>query len=458
MDSQTIEALVREGGDLHAAATLLVALVAGFVALLAQTGFGLLATGMVRAKNAAHTMAMSFVVFAAGILGYWAIGFALQSSGSGHLSSTFGGFRGFFLNASVAHGIAPLFMVGAVAGTVAATIPIGAVAERSKLSALVLFALATTAFIYPVFAHWVWGGGWLSSLGKNFGLGHGVVDCAGSGVVHMTGGLLALIAAKMVGPRLGKYSLRGDVRPIPAHNMPLVVLGTLVLASAWFALAVSASSLIGGVDVGTMAVNALLASAAGGMAAFLHTRLRFGKPDLSLMCNGLLAGLVAISASGALVGSGSAVLIGLVASVLAIEGALIIERKLKIDDPVGAFAVHGLGGAWGLLSVGIFANGVSGNGLHGVAGPVRGIFAGSAGQLGASLVGIVANVVWVVPLALVALAVVGRIVGNRPTADDEIAGLDVPELGMTGYVTEAVHASSTRSSDLGQGGRPARVA
>ena len=447
MDSQTIEVLVREGGDLHAAATLFVALVSGFVAVVVQAGFGLLATGMVRAKNAAHTMAMSFIVFVSGILGYWAFGYCVQS-----------GTGGLFLNASAAHGIAPLFLIGSVGATIAATVSIGAVAERSKLSSLAVFVLVTTALNYPVYAHWVWGGGWLSTLGKNHGLGHGVVDCAGSGVIHMTGGFLALVAAKMVGPRLGKYSLRGDVRPIPAHNMPLVVLGTLVLASAWFALAVSSSVLASGVHAGTMAVNALLASAAGGMAAFFHTRLRFGKPDLSMMCNGLLAGMVAISASGAFVGSGSAVLIGLLASAIAIEGALLAERKLRIDDPVGAFAVHGLGGAWGLLSVGIFADGRSGAGLGGVAGPVRGLFAGSAGQLGASVLGIVANLIWVVPVAAIALWVIGRVVGNRATSDDEIAGLDVPELGMTGYVTEAVHASGARSSDLGKPGRAARVA
>jgi Amt family ammonium transporter len=350
----------------------------------------------------------------------------------------------------MASAVAALFVLRAVSASIVATIPSGAVAERWRLSSLVLTSLAVTAVIYPVYGNWLWGGGWLSSLGASFGLGHGVVDCAGSSVVHMTGGIIALVAAKMLGPRLGKYTLRGDVRPIPAHNMPMVVLGTLLLAAGWFGL-VTGSALAGTEKrIALVVVNTLLASAAGGLSAFLHTRQRFGKPDLSMMCNGLLAGMVAISAPGAFVGSVSSVVIGAVASFLSIEGALFIERKLKVDDPVGAAAVHGLGGAWGLLAVGIFANGRAGNGLNGVAGPVKGLIVGSGGQLAASMIGIVANILWVFPATAFTLWLVGRVVGNRATADDEITGLDVPELGMTGYVNEAVHATATRSSDLGQ--------
>jgi Amt family ammonium transporter len=269
----------------------------------------------------------------------------------------------------------------------------------------------------------------------------------------MTGGVIALVAAKTLGPRLGKYTLRGDVRPIPAHNMAMVVLGTLLFAAGWFGLA--CGSALMGVDrrVALMGMNVMLASSAGGLAAFVHTRMRFGKPDLSMTCNGLLAALVAISAPGALVGSVSAVVIGAVASFLAIEGALFIERKLRIDDPVGAAAVHGLGGAWGLLAVGLFANGRAGDGLNGVAGPVRGLLAGGGGQLAASIIGIVANILWVVPATVVTLWIAGRVTGNRATADDEIAGLDVPELGMTGYVSEAVHAGATRGGDTSHGRR-----
>jgi Amt family ammonium transporter len=200
-----------------------------------------------------------------------------------------------------------------------------------------------------------------------------------------------------------------------------------------------------------LAVNTLLASAAGALWAFMHTRFRFGKPDLSMICNGFLGGLVAISAAGPFVASVSAVVIGASASLLTLEGALFIERRLHIDDPAGAVAVHGVAGAWGLLAVGIFADGRAGFGWNGVSGPVKGLLAGSGSQLLASVVGIVANVAWVLPASAAALWLTGRLIGNRVAADDEIAGLDVPELGMTGYVSETVHSGATRGGDLGHG-------
>ncbi|MGD0837182.1 MAG: ammonium transporter [Polyangia bacterium] len=456
MDSHTIEVIGHTGQGAFTAAAF-VALAGGFVALLLQIGFGLLTTGMVRAKNAAHTMASGVMTFSAGLLGYWATGFALQAGGHGHdiglggHSSWLVGW-GFFPNVAAGPYGAIALVLGGVAALVPATIPLGAIAERTKLSAWTVFAFIVTAVIYPVFAGWSWHDGWLSDLGRRFGLGHGLVDCAGSGVVHMTGGVLALVAAKMVGSRLGKFGVRGDVRPIPAHSVPLAVLGTALLVSAWFVLAVVLSVLGSGADAGVVTANTLLACAAGGMVAFLHTRLRFGRPDLTMMCNGVLAGLVAMGASGSFIGTASAGLVGAVASLLAIEGALWAERRLKLDDPVGAFAVHGIGGAWGLIAVGLFADGRSGAGLHGVVGPVRGLVAGSAGQLVASLLGVAANLMWVLPVALVSLAILNKAIGLRASADDEIGGLDVPELGMTGYVTEAV------GGNPGRAGKPTRDA
>jgi Amt family ammonium transporter len=344
-----------------------------------------------------------------------------------------------------------MFVLRAVFMSIATTIPAGATAERWKLSGFVLFSLAIATVIYPIYANWVWGGGWLSALGKNLGLGHGQVDFAGSSVVHMTGGVIALVAAKTLGPRLGKYTLRGDVRPIPAHNMPMVVLGTFILAFGWFGMIAGSAPAGSDVRLALVAMNTMLASAAGGFSAYVHTRMRFGKPDVSMMCNGLLAVIVGISAGCAFVSPGASVLIGATASVIAIEGALFIERKLRIDDPVGAGAVHGLGGAWGLLAVGLFANGRSGDGWNGVAGPVRGLLAGSGGQLAASLIGIVANLLWVIPASAFVLWCVGRIAGNRVGADDEIAGLDVPELGMTGYVSETSYVNAGRSGESGRG-------
>jgi len=464
MDSPTLDGLARQTLDAHTAITMAWTISAGFLVVLIQAGFALVDTGLVRAKNAAHTATMGFLAYVVSILGFWAFGFGLQMGGSGGLLShewtitlgghSFGlmGLGGFFVSPGLlTSAVASVFVLRAVFMSIATTIPAGATAERWRLSAFVLFSLAIAAIIYPIYANWVWGGGWLSSLGRNLGLGHGQVDFAGSSVVHMTGGVIALVAAKALGPRLGKYTLRGEVRPIPAHNMPMVVLGTFILSFGWLGVT-AGSSLVGAdVRVALVAMNTLLASAAGGFAAYVHTRVRFGKPDLSMMCNGLLAGIVGISAACAFVSPGAAVLIGAIASVIAIEGALLIERKLRIDDPVGAGAVHGLGGAWGLLAVGVFANGRSGDGWNGVAGPVRGLLAGSGGQLAASLIGIVANLLWVIPASAFALWCIGRIVGNRASADDEIAGLDVPELGMTGYVNEAIYASAARSGESGRG-------
>jgi Amt family ammonium transporter len=464
MDSPTLDGLVRQTLDARTALTLAWTLAAGFLVVLIQAGFALVDTGLVRAKNAAHTVTMGFLAYAVSILGFWAIGFGLQMGGStGGLSShewtiTLGGhayglmgLSGFFVSPGLlSSAVASIFVLRAVSMSIATTIPAGATAERWKLSAFVLFSMAIATVIYPIYANWVWGGGWLSALGRNLGLGHGQVDFAGSSVVHMTGGVIALVAAKMLGPRLGKYTLRGEVRPIPAHNMPMVVLGTFILAFGWFGLSAGSAPAGADVRIALVAMNTMLSSAAGGFSAYVHTRLRFGKPDVSMMCNGLLAGIVGVGAGCAFVSPGASVLIGAIASVIAIEGALFIERKLRIDDPVGAGAVHGLGGAWGLLAVGIFANGRSGDGWNGVDGPVRGLLAGSGGQLAASLVGIVANLLWVIPASAFALWCVGRIVGNRVGSDDEIAGLDVPELGMTGYVNEAIYASPPRSGEAGR--------
>jgi Amt family ammonium transporter len=466
MDSPTLDGLARHIVDERTALALVWMLTAGFLAVLIQAGFAMIDTGLVRAKNAAHTAATVFLAYVASVLGFWAVGFGLQMGGSlGSLlpheltitlaGRSFGlmGLSGFFASpALLTSTVAGMFVLRAVFASMATTIPAGATGERWKLAAFVMFSLSIAAFIYPIYAHWVWGGGWLSALGKNLGLGHGQVDVAGSSVVHMTGGVIALVAAKSLGPRLGKYTPRGDVRPIPAHNMPMVVFGTLILAFGWFGLTAGSAAAADQL-VAVVAMNTILASAAGGLSAYLHTRLRFGKPDVSMMCNGLLAGIVGIGAACAFVGPGSSVLIGALASVLAIEGALFIERKLRIDDPVGAGAVHGVGGAWGVLAVGLFADGRGGDGLNGVAGPVRGLVVGSGGQLLASLIGIVANLLWVIPMSVLALGCIGRLVGKRVGTDDEIAGLDVPELGMTGYVNEAIYASAARGSDAGRGGR-----
>jgi Amt family ammonium transporter len=432
-----LEPTVGQAVAIGAAIDVLRLVALGLLALIAQAGFVVLDAGLVRSKNVAHTTAMVLLALCASLLGFWSLGFGLQN-----------GYRGFFFSTStVGVTLVVAFLARASLSTISAAIPAGAVAERSRLALIVLLSFVGAALIFPMYAQWVWAGGWLSRLR----LGHGVVDGAGGGVVHMTGGMVALVAAKMIGPRLGKYNLRGDVRPIPAHSVPLVVLGSLLLSAGWLGLAATFCAHNADGMVAALVVNMLLAAAMGALWAFAHTRFRFGKPDLSMICNGFLAGLVASSAAGPFVGSASALVIGASASLLTLEGALFIERRLHIDDPAGAAAVHGIAGAWGLLAVGLFADGRGGDGWNGVAGPVKGLLAGSGGQLLASLIGIAANVAWVVPTSAVALWLIGRLVGSRVLADDEVAGLDVPELGMTGYVSEATQAGVTRGGDLGYG-------
>jgi Amt family ammonium transporter len=273
-------------------------------------------------------------------------------------------------------------------------------------------------------------------LGKNLGLGHGHVDFAGSSVVHMTGGVMAFVTAILLGPRLGKYSADGTVRAIPGHNIPMALIGTFILAFGWFGF--NAGSTLAGSDlrIGVIATNTMLAGAAGGVTAMLYVWRKYGKPDPSMLANGTLAGLVAITAPCAFVTAPSAVLIGGVAGVLVCAAVVFVERSLKIDDPVGAISVHGICGLWGILSVGLLADGTYGAGWNGVDGAVRGLFYGDASQLVAQIVGGVTNFVAVGAMAFVAYKVTGLIVGgHRVSAEAELLGLDVPEMGVEAYPT-----------------------
>ncbi len=354
---------------------------------------------------------------------------------------TFGllGLRGFFLSPDmVTPGVATLFLFQLVFMDTAATIPTGAGAERWKFTSFVLFSFVSSSIIYPIFANWTWGGGWLSALGTNFGLGHGHVDFAGSSVVHMCGGVMAFVVAQQLGPRQGKYATDGSVKAVPGHSVPLVVLGTFILAFGWFGF--NPGSTLSGSDtrIAVIAVNTMLASASGAMGAYLYTKLRFGAPDVSMLCNGMLAGLVAITAPCAFVTAPSAVLIGLVAGVLVIKSALFIEQTLRVDDPVGAVSVHGVCGAWGILALGLLSDGRYGEGFNGVAGPVRGLLYGDSGQFLAGCIGIVTNVLWVGGASFVALKVIGALVGNRSVPEHEIDGLDASEMGGPGYAPDAL--------------------
>jgi len=430
-------------------------LVTGFLVMFMQAGFAMVEGGLTRAKNVAHTMAMNFMIYPLGMLGFYVCGFAFMFGGLGPIATLGGtdilnqefsinlfgkafgllGTKGFFLSGQAYDSaIFALFLFQMVFMDTTATIPTGSMAERWKYIAFFIYGIFVGTVIYPIYGNWVWGGGWLATLGKNFGLGHGHVDFAGSSVVHMTGGVLALIGAWILGPRIGKYNKDGTPNAIPGHNLPMAVIGTFILAFGWFGF--NPGSSLAGTDlrIAVVAVNTMLASATGALVATLWMWLvRTKKPDPSMMCNGMLAGLVAITAPCAFVNSVSACIIGIVSGILVIEAAFFVEGKLKIDDPVGAVAVHGCNGAWGVLATGLFADGTYGDGWNGVAGTVKGLFYGDGGQFIASCIGVLANIVFVGVIGFLVFKLIDVTVGNRVSPEDEIAGLDVPEMGVAGY-------------------------
>ena len=410
-------------------------LLAGFLVFFMQVGFAMLETGMVRAKNVTHTMAMNVVVFCAGALGFWLCGYALQTGDWQHLCLS---------GRDVTPVVLALFLFHLMYMDTAATIPTGAMAERWRFLPFVLFALFMSTVIYPVYANWVWYGGWLSRLGVTCGLGHGHVDFAGSSVVHMTGGAAALAGAWLIGPRLGKFRADGRANPLPAHNVPMYMTGTLILTFGWFGFNTGAALRDGDPIVARVAVNTILACAAGAFASMTYTWTLYKKPDASFLCNGALAGLVAITAGCAYVAPAAAVFIGAIAGILVIGSCLFVERRLKIDDPVGAISVHGVSGAWGVLALGLFANNTHGDGLNGVAGNVAGLFYGNPGQLAAEVIGLAASLLWVLPVTLIFLLVVRRFVGLRVIPMVELQGLDVPELGTLGYLIEDAQSPENR--------------
>ena len=451
----TVLELANAVGHNKVAINVMWTLITGFLVMFMQAGFAMVETGLTRAKNVAHTMAMNFMIYPLGMLGFYLCGFAFMFGGLGAIG-TLGGFdglnqefaitlfgksfglfgtKGFLLSGGYDVAVFALFLFQMVFMDTTATIPTGACAERWKYSAFFLYGLAVGTLIYPIYGNWVWGGGWLSQLGKNFGLGHGHVDFAGSSVVHMCGGVIALVGAWVLGPRIGKYNHDGSPNAIPGHSIPMAIIGTFILAFGWFGF--NPGSTLAGTDlrIAVVATNTMLASATGAVAATLWMWwIRSKKPDPSMMCNGMLAGLVAITAPCAFVNSGYACVIGLIAGVLVVESAFFVERVLKIDDPVGAVSVHGTCGAWGVLSLGLFADGTYGDGWNGIAGTVKGLFYGDPSQFTAECIGMLANFVYVGLISLIVFKLIERVVGNRVDPAAEVEGLDIPEMGVPGYV------------------------
>ncbi|MCU1448806.1 MAG: ammonium transporter [Acidimicrobiales bacterium] len=422
----------------------------GILVLFMQAGFALVETGFTRAKNAAHTMMMNMVIFALGVVGWFICGYALMF-GAADQSKILGltplgspwhigswnvlAHSGFFLTGH-AYDVSVLgfFFFQLVFMDATATIPTGAMAERWKFSSFVVWGLFASMLLYPIYGNWVWGGGFLSQLGTlGPKWGHGAVDFAGSGVVHAMGGVAAFWGAKILGPRLGKFDKDGTPRAIPGHHLPMAILGTFILLVGWMGF--NGGSTFAGTDLRltVVIVNTIIASAFGCLSGMFLMWRMFGKPDPSMTANGLLAGLVAITAPCAFVAPWAAAVIGIVAGQIVVWVVLWVERKAKVDDPVGAVAVHGANGLWGLLAVGLFADGSYGGGLNGVTGGVKGLFYGDGGQLAAQVADMVVLVVFCSIMTIIFFNIQKRTIGMRSTEEAEIAGLDMPEMGALAY-------------------------
>jgi Amt family ammonium transporter len=456
----TIGDLANQVGQNKIAVNFVWTLITGYLVMFMQLGFALLETGLARAKNANHTMMMNMAVYGVGMFAYWLIGFAIQMGGVGAVANLGGtaplsaeftmtlfgkpfglfGQHGMFLmhRGTYDVGVMVVFLFQMVFMDTGATIPTGAAVERWKFSAFIVTSFLFAAFTYPLFANWAWGGGWLSNLGSNFGLGKGYCDFAGSGVVHAVGGLSALAIAMILGPRIGKFSRDGKPQVILAHDIVMVITGCLILAFGWFGFnpgSTLGASGNGNLRISSIAVNTMLASATGLISAMLYMWIMYGKPDASMTGNGFLAGLVGITAPSGFVNPVGAAIIGLVAGVLVCISVAFVERVMKIDDPVGAVSVHGTCGIWGVISLGLFADGKSnyGGAWNGVNGSVTGLFYGDASQLVAQLVGVATLIGFVFTLSFIFAFVVDLLIGQRTSAKSELEGLDIPEMGALAY-------------------------
>jgi Amt family ammonium transporter len=415
-------------------------LICGFLVVFMMTGFAMVETGFTRATHANNTMLMNIMIWAFATLGYFLVGFGLMFGGVGGvytglskmLSVHIGGqtwnllgTTGFALAGKAYDvGIFMLFLFQAAFMDTTATIPTGSMAERFKWSAFIIYGFLVGGIIYPIFGNWAWGGGWLSQLGQ-IGLGAGFKDFAGSGVVHSVGGVTALAGAIILGPRIGKF-IKGKPVAMPGHDLSLGVIGTCILIFGWFGFNAGSTMAATDLRISVVAVNTMIAGAAGGVTAMFYMMLTAGKPDTSMTCNGILAGLVAITAPCAYVPGWAAVVIGSIAGVFVCIAVWFVENVLKIDDPVGACSVHGANGMWGVLSVGLFADGTYG-GIKGL------LFGGGWGQLGAQAVGILALWVFIFPLAFLIFKIIDKTIGLRVSAKDELAGLDLPVHGALCY-------------------------
>jgi Amt family ammonium transporter len=438
-------------------------LLTGYLVLFMQVGFALLTCGLVRKKNAAHLMMLNFAAYVFAFLAYYVCGYAFQygavalNAAPANIGGTptlnhfligsglwgFLGGKGFFLSGpAYDSGSLCLTLFEVVFMETTGYIIVGAICERITFWAFLLCEAFIGGILYPSFGCWVWGGGWLSQVGTTMHLGHGYVDFAGSTVVHAMGGFCAMALAVILGPRVGKYGPDGKPRPFPAHNLVYVVTGTLILLFGWMGF--NPGSTLGASDlrISVIAVNTNLSAVAGAASAMFLWYFLFGKPDITMACNGMLAGLVAITAPCAFVSPNSAVIIGILAGLLVDAGVLFNERVIKVDDPCGAISVHGYCGWFGAVCVGIFSDGTYGAGWNSVGATtylgwagqgVTGLLHGDVRQFVCQLVGATLCAVWAFGATYVVFSVVNKIKAMRVTREVELEGLDVPEFGLPGY-------------------------
>jgi Amt family ammonium transporter len=394
-------------------------MIGAFLVFFMQAGFGMVEAGFIRAKNACNILTKNFLDFCMASLAFFLIGYGLMF-GDGN---AFIGLKGWcLLGLEPTTSGLPLYafwLFQAAFCGAAATIVAGGMAERMKFHAYLIYSFLISALVYPIVGHWVWGGGWLSKMG--------FADFAGSTVVHTVGGFAALIGTTMLKPREGKYGLDGKPNVLTGHNIPLASLGVFILWFGWFGFnAGSTLGVTGGATIGRVAINTNMAAALGGISAMTTVWKRFGKPDLSMAMNGALAGLVGITAPCAYVDPWAAVVIGAISGYIVVRGVELLDR-LQIDDPVGAFPVHGICGVWGTISVGIFGRqslGLANKGL---------VYSGNPMQLGIQLVGIVSVVVFVVLSMSIIFKLIDLTVGLRVSREEELRGLDIGEHGMEAY-------------------------
>lgn len=390
-------------------------LIAGFLVFMMQAGFAMVETGFTRSKNAGNIIMKNLMDFAVGSLAFWLVGFALMFGAdyAGIIGTTGFGTTGTFEHLGLTIPLPAFLLFQTVFAATAATIVSGAMAERTKFSAYIIYSAVITLVIYPVVGHWIWGGGWLAKMG--------FIDFAGSTVVHSVGGWAALVGAAILGPRIGKYNADGKPNAIPGHSITLGALGVFLLWFGWFGFNPGSTVAGTNLSIASIAVTTNLAAAAGATLTMIYTWIKYGKPDVSLTLNGALAGLVGITAGTAAVSNVGAAVIGALAGVLVVLAVEFFDKVVKIDDPVGAISVHAICGAFGTIMVGFFA--IDGGLLYG----------GGFKLLTTQFIGVVAVFAWTITTAFILFKILKATVGLRVSSDEEEDGLDIGEHGISAY-------------------------